>query len=266
MKLESFLITERRTEKLDQKEALKMLSTSHSVAAKGVVDRYKRIYRGIGNFETDFAIVRPSQYTRMSKNTLNAYTLLLDNLPEWKEYPKRSKSIIATTAYGRAADYAAGGPVYIVFPENGAKIGVCSTWDIWDSFDMPVSDMSEFNNQLRNLILVALDTNDVYAEEFKDWKGFLENLDFIDKNKTATYNNDPIAMAGIVRDLKLEEYFFKGKGKLINHLADLLDPVKNGFELKRVGEKLPEGKEVWTDADCVFVAYKHFMDNLIGKF
>jgi len=265
MRLNNYLLTEGRTENIRDEDALKLLGTTHSVAAKSSSKALKRIYRGLQNVDYIFGFVRPSEHTRLSKNTINAYTLLIDNLSQWKEYPKRSKSIICSTDYGRAKDYSHEGGPYIIFPKNGAKIGVCSTWDIWDSFNIKVGDMSGFNNQLRNLLLVAFDTNDIYMEEFKNWKSFLQNLDYLDKHKTEIYQNDPVAMDGIIRDLELDKYFKNKNMKLIDHLGDLLDPNKNGFDLKKVGDDLPAGSEVWTDADCILIQYEYFMHNLIGK-
>ena len=267
MRLQNFLLTEEgRTQGLSEDEAMKKLQTTHRVAAKASEKGSNRIYRGLNRDEGAFAFVQPSQSTRMSKNTLNAYTLLIDNLPAWKAYPKRSKSVIASSDYGRATDYAYNGGIYCVFPENGAKIGVCPMGDIWDSFQgsMNVISMDGFAQSLRNLIMLAHNTKDTYVEEFKEWNSFLENLDYVDKVRFDI--NDDYMLPGTIQDLGLENYFKKGsKIRLIDHLAKLLDPTKNRFELKKAGDDLPKFKEVWTDGDCVFIKYRHFMDNLIGK-
>jgi len=63
----------------------------------------------------------------------------------------------------------------------------------------------------------------------------------------------------------LDRYFKNKNMKLIDHLGNLLDPDKNGFQLKKIGDDLPPGSEVWTDADCILIRCKHFMDNLVGK-
>jgi hypothetical protein len=268
MRLQNFLITEgERTQEISQDEAMKKLLTTHRIAAKASEKKDGRIYRGMNTNHGDFSFVQPSQFTRKSKNTLNAYTLLIDNLPAWKAYPKRSKSIIASSDYSRATDYGNGGGIYCVFPENGAKIGVCPTADIWNSFSRSMAvDMHTFNHSLRNLIMLAYNTKDLYVEEFKEWNRFLESLDHVDKMRFDIH--DDYVLPGTIQDLNLSvsDYLKKGsKLKLIDHLAKILDPTGNRFELKKVGDDLPQFKEVWTDGDCVLIKHRYFMDNLIGK-
>src|SRR5271168_3608736 len=92
----------------------------------------KFIYKGFNtNLGHNFLLTDPSQKERKSANTSNQYTLLMDNLPAWKEYPKRSRSLVCSTSSDRAASY---GNVYLVLPFNGARIGICPEYDIWDSF------------------------------------------------------------------------------------------------------------------------------------
>lgn len=268
MRLQNYLITEgERTRTITEDEAMNKLETNHRVAAVSFQDRDKRIYRGLSKSHGEFAFVQPSQYNRKSANTLNAYTLLLDNLPEWKQYPKRSKSIIATTEYSRATDYGYGGSVYCVFPENNSKIGVCPSRDIWDSFkfSMGAPNMSTFNYSLLSLIMLAYNTKDMSIEDFKDFDSFLEKLDYVDKYRFEIH--DDYLLPGIIEDLKLQDYFKKGsKIRLIVHLGKLLNPVKNKFELVKVGDSLQPYREVWTDGDCVLVEKSYFMDKLLGKF
>ncbi len=108
------------------------------------------IYRGM-NLPNDIntSIYNTNSFTRKSANTYNYYTLLFDNHPSWKDYPKRSKSMICTTEYSTADGY---GNVFIVIPSDKAKIGVCPANDLWNSFDHflnnfsdDAGDMDEFN-------------------------------------------------------------------------------------------------------------------------
>lgn len=105
-------------------EALKAFSTGH------------QIYKGLqltGNFyKTD-----PSLIERASANTYNYYTILFSNLPNWKAYPKRSRSLICSTSYQKAKSYAAGNNPFLVMPFDGARIGICPTEDIWTSSMTP---------------------------------------------------------------------------------------------------------------------------------
>ena len=102
------------------------------------------IYRGVDK-EFDKRLYKPSVGGRISANTSNFVTLLVDNLDSWKQYPKRSKSLICSTDWSISEIY---GPVFIVLPKNGSKIGVCVEDDFWYSFksikDETVDSINKF--------------------------------------------------------------------------------------------------------------------------
>jgi len=97
----------------------------------------KRIFRGL-MFNGKYVYVNPIQHTRKSANTSNYYTVLFDEiLPSWKNYPKRSKSIICTTNTSKAMGY---GTLFKIYPYNGSHIGECSGGElckIWTNIFIP---------------------------------------------------------------------------------------------------------------------------------
>lgn len=265
MRFEAYLITEdRRTEEISEKEVKKLLQTTH----KEAWDRRKLapIYRGI-SFKKPFGFVRPSQSERTSANTINVYTLLMDNLSSWSKFPKRSKSLICSTSRGRAADYGYSGGIYTVVPKNGAKIGVCPKYDIWDSFNImsiegkPVT-ANAFNFMVRDMMSLVNREEARYSSfdkswfERATWGKFKAELDKLDKDrrKVLEYieNEDPEYGGGLVKFFGLD----KTNKKFIDIIEGMIDPVKNEFELKTTGDPLPVNKEVWTDADCVLIKDK----------
>ena len=82
------------------------------------------IYKGLsGGFNLDnFILTDPKKYNRTSQNSYNYYTTIMSNVSEWSEYPKRSESLICSTAYDDASGY---GSTFIVIPKDGSKWGVC---------------------------------------------------------------------------------------------------------------------------------------------
>ena len=56
----------------------------------------KYLYRGASGSTTG-AVYYTGRSGRVSANSLNYYTLLIDNDPRWKPYPKRSESFIFST-------------------------------------------------------------------------------------------------------------------------------------------------------------------------
>jgi len=147
MRLKQY-ITESRSKSMRMDDAINAIKTH----CKQSVKKYKqgiRIYRGIDVYE-QFLFVDPLKYERVSANTSNYYTVINDNSPYWKKYPKRSRSIICGSDWDISTVY---GTVYHVFPYDNAKIGICSQSDYWDSFPKVryynMSDMSAFNEQFR---------------------------------------------------------------------------------------------------------------------
>jgi hypothetical protein len=133
------------------------------------------IWRGFSSNEvmkvakTGFASANPALTVRVSQNTRNYYTIILDGLPSMSRFPKRSRSFIATTHYATANGYASGDPL-IVIPFDGVKIGSVNRQDMWDTkitiagvrkpiefwnyywsrLDLPVSSYEEFTASLKS--------------------------------------------------------------------------------------------------------------------
>ena len=91
-------------------------------------------------------LIPPKENQDYQPITENYITLLIDYiLPSWKNYPKRSKSLVCSSS--KSISWGYGNKAYVVFPYNNAKIGVCSEVDLWESFiDLNVL---EFNDDLR---------------------------------------------------------------------------------------------------------------------
>lgn len=83
------------------------------------------IYRSIALSEKYYIVKKTGE--RRSAYTKNYYTLLLNNLPSWSEYPKRTH-ICSNVKFNYLGDK------YRVIPFNGAKIGICPGDDIQASF------------------------------------------------------------------------------------------------------------------------------------
>lgn len=112
---------------IDTEEEVWKLLNKHCKDAIGQLP----IVRGMNEIYSGYAVMHGAAGKRMSANTSNHYTVILDAvLP--KEFPKRSGSIICANWKNRA--YAAGyGVPYAIVPFDGVKIGVCPGRDIFDT-------------------------------------------------------------------------------------------------------------------------------------
>jgi len=236
-----------RSKVITSDEAVDIIKKKCSTAYKAYIrDKSTQIFRGMSG-SGNYKFVDPSKHIRKSAHTKNYYTLLIDNLPAWKNYPKRSKSIVCTTNLATANIY---GIVYIVFPFNGSKIGVCKGNDIWYSFKK-VKDMYNFNIDLYEYVY------DLIGEHLNDdsWSKFVSQIKKVDK----VAKNFPDHI--FVRLYYLQNWWDK-YDSLLNVLADFISP--NEFQIKKVGDPLPQKREVWMDGKSVLIKHSLF-DDIMDK-
>lgn len=241
------------------------------------------IYRGVES-TSNYMFVQPSKYERQSANTeLNYYTLLFDNLPSWKQYPKRSRSIICATGLEITSDY---GNTYRVFLKTGSKLGICPERDIWESFEN-FDRLEDFNYILKGIFK---NVNGCHKDPYT-YEQLEKNFSLIDKFKLDLFNDvrdmdredredseeeykaegeldlgevveRAIELATEIFDANIQDIrgtffsdFLKSKKPFLKYLEDILKPSPNGFELQKIdiGMSLPHGNEVWSDGDAVLV-------------
>ena len=230
---------------------------------KNYVEEDTLIYRGIEDV-SDRAVyfVKPKEHTRVSRNTANYYTLLIDNSPRWSKYPKRSKSIICSTSRETADLY---GKVFVVIPKKGSSIGICPDNDIWASFSK--IDLANFgyvlNDIFNNTPNCIKNPNTIHEllKNFEIFDNYIKNISnnwseldkFIKIDKTINSN-----FVSSLIDAILDENM-----KTIDFIEDTLDPEKNGFGLSKAGSFRIHGDyEVWTDGESMLIPlalYKRFV-------
>ena len=149
MGFKQFILTEGRGKAIDEYEAAELFKKNCKQYKWGE----QTFYRGVEGRLLQPYFIDPSKSERKSANTSNFYTLWIDNSKKWADYPKRSKSLICTTQAQTAAGY---GTSYMMIPYDGAKIGVCPSYDMWESFPNAMSDvglytLNEFNDYIWNI-------------------------------------------------------------------------------------------------------------------
>jgi len=207
------------------------------------------VYRGVDDARDAALIVSPANFVRKSRNTSNFYTLLMDNLPAWKKYPKRSKSIICTTNRNYAEDM---GESYRVFPFDGSKIGVCPEDDLWASFGLDISGLDIFND----CIGMMMDKFTNYDEsDIVTYNDLLKLFDKFDEHKSS-FNIDRNSLPPYF-NFKLFEPYFETDVKLIDFAKEIIDPERHKFELKNTKTfKNITHREVWTDGTSILLNSK----------
>lgn len=261
--LSNFLF-EGRTEKISEIEAKRKLKTH--IKEFGSLENAPQIFRGKSS-APDYGFIQPSNYIRKSAYTDNYYTLIIDNSDRWSDFPKRSKSIVCTTSSTRAGAY---GEVLNVFPEIGSKIGVCPDKDVWISFSLldeklNIKRANEFNTFLNYLYDWAVwDLRDIKSLEQENFSRFKKQINDIGESKRFQnfYQKGKFGLKGnqlpshIKNEIKEAAYlFYPNYTSFFEFIDDLLDPHKNGFEIKKYNKNLslPDNKEVWMSSDSVLI-------------
>jgi len=263
MKLKKILFSEGRSKEISRQKLIEYLKNDRF----NLYDDITYMERKIGEFNSTYGIVRPSNYTRKSAVADNYYTLIIDNSKLWKKYPKRSKSIVCRTVK-RERD--ANG--YLVVPMTGAKIGVLPTYDIWGGF-RGAYDIHSLNNDFNTFIdLIAAyakgelqDYHRIHDDELsgqvpdKNYSQFKSYIEWMDEEIKSDPEKNYKEIKNIINDGTqriLIDKFIKSKfDKLFNFLEDILNPNKNNFKLKRYNSdfNVEKNREVWTDAPSLLI-------------
>lgn len=252
MRYKDFL-TEDRGKSTSYDETMDLLR-NHCMNA--VDDYYKghKLFRGYYSNKSDYFYIDPKKGKprRSAYAGKNYYTLLMDNLPSWKNYPKRSQSIICSSKYEKASEYTySSNNIYIVFPYDRSKIGVAPDDDIFVSFDLYSRYSSgfasgrTFNRFLENLLYHYSDNRNID----KDWNTLKKAFKDFDNNYDNLKSIDSDVIEGFNKTLILNNY----KGNIIKMFDKIMSPTANNFKLVTDISKIPDNRECWTDGKCVLI-------------
>lgn len=231
----------------------KLLCGRFSSAWNKYFKEEQEIWRGVKSHDYgDIVVVSPG--TRISQNVNNLYTRLLsDILPDWKDYPKRSQSFICTNSKNLSSLY---GNSYLIFPENGAKIGICPRADIWDSFRLTLNHPSipEFVAEIRAILSIA---NEKSLESINNLlvDGTVEEI-MLALDRATKFLHTSIGITSIY-DIRMKDEFINNKNlTLLDYIQKQLDPIKNGFvstTIEQLTLSQTKEHEIWTDATCLMI-------------
>lgn len=264
--------------KYDMQKMATLFKTRFSEAYQKSQKEECQIFRGDKKLNKEISIIKPGK--RASQNTSNYYTVLMSHLlPSWKDFPKRDSSFICTTDLDMARRYG-GGNSFIVFPENGANLGICSASDIWYSFENQLEDMAishlyyfnqffdEFYNRIMNFY--SLPEQGISTEGLKKFSNLVDQalelmLSYYQKNINDIPDEDKAKINSLrqifemntpLREIR-DEYLRKQTPFLQQIDQNFLNPKKNGIRHCSIGEfKMGEKhSEIWTDASCLFINY-----------
>jgi len=248
-------------------EAIKLVGTH----CRDILNFYRKqagqyeqyIFRGIPGTPAGFRVTDPSVGVNRASAyaQFNYYTILMNNLPAWSTYPKRE--IICSTDIDKTSDY---GETYVVFPYDGAKLGICPERDIFTSF--PPDSMRAFNIILNSMVQYFTPKSQI-----KSWGALSTLLKKINKSNIKYYLNSKEFINcdyKYAANIMINTWTGHGQDKTLFDFLnnEYLNPEENDFRLVTHipgMSGLPEDREVWTDSKCVMVHETH-IDEFMKEF
>jgi len=214
--------------------------------ARQAFDQGRRIYRGMHIYEQNF-FYQPQldPGTRRSANVANWYTLIMDNVPEWQDFPRRSASVICTTDPEQSSDY---GATFTVMPFGNPTIGICPAEDIWYSFPslkkLQMESLEELIDAIETLANVYLDK----PLSQDSWPDFTRGLHELSQKILQEYHSFQWEISAD----KLQR-LVKPQRDMLAVLRKILDPQAAGFQTAKLSEWQPQpAREIWFSAPVFF--------------
>jgi hypothetical protein len=243
-----------------------------------------RIIRVLRVDHGNYSYINPKRGVRTSRDSNNFYTILLDNLPSWQGYPKRSYSVIGllsrnfkSSIYNDLSQY--GDNFYEVKPQNGAKFVVSSTHDALYAFAFVEQKFKygidwftrNFVRTVNYYLMGTINSNSLSGIQFSssNYDKIFNTLNQIDKEEFYDFlskkTNSP-GEKGFINPF-YEDLKQNFSGDWEKYFDELLNPTLNKFYLMDSIDKLYSSAfnhvEVWTDSPCLLIRNNaHYKDDM----
>jgi len=256
-----FKLFESRTAEITDKEFVMLVKDN----CKEYLANPKYLQRMKGDFNGEYSYIDPKQHVR--KPLINPdgvgvvsahHTLLIDNLPSWKEFPKRSESLIGSLKFSEETAF--GDRCYLVIPYDGANFGLAPSGDLWGSY-CEVGDMKyEFDNLFTESLTDLGVSEKSYDAMMKDLQHWYDDYLIREHNKEYKRNSyiDNIFMnfssdgIGSVEE-GFDKYF--APQKFSSRIGAGAEEFKSvGYD----GLVSDDKREFWTDSRCFLVYLEDF--------
>jgi hypothetical protein len=270
---------ESRTSELSEDEFRKILHTK----CKDFVKSPKLLQRSKTSESSEFSYINPKSFDRSPLKKSDKFTdgvesrhhtLLMDNLPSWKDFPKRSQSVIGLTSEDPRVIF--GFHRYLIIPFDGARFGVAPSSDLWgckvnitDYRPLTTDPTFSFNDFFSEMMVMNKVSDNSYSEMMSDlqelYKEFKSLLVYPRPDSSGIHIADTKSTDWIIHLIPLFKKFHHSKFESVeegfNHFFDPnrfkgtdLDE-QEGFQvmdwkyLSSLGNY--ETYEFWTDSECL---------------
>jgi len=255
--IKKFKLFESRTAEITKEEFVRLVKEN----CQDFLTDPKYLQRMKGEFNGKYSYIDPKQHMRKplmdesGTGVVSAHhTLLMDNLPSWKGFPKRTESLIGSLKFND--DQAFGDMCYLVIPYDDANFGLAPSSDLWGSYCEVGNMKYEFDNVFTERFTDLDVSEKSYGKMMKELQHYYEdylirernkkykrNLSYID-NIFMNFSSDGI---GSVEE-GFDKYF--APQKFSSRTGEFAKEFKNvGYE----GLESTDKREFWTDSRCILV-------------
>jgi hypothetical protein len=232
----------------DVQKAIDLLN-AHCKDALWMLHNNTPIWRGFSHAPNLlFQMIDTSKTERVSENTSNYYTAILDNNPKMAKYPKRSRSLICSMDRHDAEAFASGNlSAFAIIPFDGTKIGAVNEADMWN-VQVSIFGLTE---SISNI-------NEVYEQwgiedNIRSLEEFAENLRAGDVKPSLKYGSARLSITYDVKENFMDE------------LYDAYSPHKLGFSLHTTSNLHGVEGEVWVGGRVMMI-HPDMLDKLVKTY
>ncbi len=266
-KIQYFKLFESRTARLSDEEFINLAKTK----CKDFLASPKYLQRIKASYDGDYSYINPklSHRNPLMKDEGSGgvfsshHTLLMDNLPSWNGFPKRTQSIIGSTNFG--FDPSFGDYYYCIIPYDNANFAVAPDCDLWNSSCKISGEEYKFDDYFSESFSQARISDYSYDEMMEDIQKLYDEYLTGKELEISRY------IIRILKQMKednvtdirvaLNDYFapdkFRGLGtKLVGSNGFTLmnySEISNIQEKDSNGNLIKYGNEFWTDSECLIV-------------
>lgn len=248
------------------KEKMATLIKTHFSTSSEFYYNGKWMYR-VTDFKQPVTFVNPKRLVRKSKDSSNVYYCLMDILPSWADFPKRSTSIIFSN-HNRDLD-AYGDNLYSVFPKNRSRIAFgeygknesfIKTPGIEKRLGSSYYSVNLFSEKLSRIFdAISFSMEDgtqfynITISEFKSFLSKLQKENVVDLMEKALENSPRIEGPLFIDMIS----HLKKNRDIVKYFDDLFEPESNHISWKYLEDcrdLLGDYKtqlEMWTDSVCM---------------
>jgi hypothetical protein len=206
--------------------------------------------------------------TRTSRDSSNAYQLMMDVSFPMRSVPSRSKSLICATGLDIAAEYA--DDVFVVIPADGTVVAASRQSDFLHKthigpfiLDQTESSLGAFD-EIMNRLFIKLKLKPK-AKKWADADYLNTELDKLSPETLA--NAASKYLHGYVSEPELKdviEYFSRVKTNRFTSLASsIMTPTKLEIQVKPYGSALPRDAECWVSGKVIMMPFWMFAEMVI---